>query len=1552
MKSFLRCFGIATGLLFLLTFYSTAQTGKTFWFVAPDATDAHKQNLPGTSTVDPDFPNGLLCFRITNLSEQPASGKITMPANGSFTTKKFENVGVGKQVSVYVTHEEVENFRTLNGINNKGILIESDQDVAVYYDIDHRNNPDKFTLKGDNALGTEFLIPSQNDYFNHKNLNAKEKVDIVATQANTTVSITPTANCIGHLAGVEFKVDLNLGETYCLEAVDDSKSGTLSGTYISSNNNIAVTISDDSIEQDGHINYDIIGDQLIPTSVLGTEYIAIRTNDYTTGNIQKVYILATEDGTTIDLGYGSIPPTPLNRGQSISIDIALSSLYIKASAPVYVYQVTGYGFEMGSAVLPPITCTGSTKVSIKRNLSGAFWVQIMVKAKDVDSFKFWDINGTTDVYADFFKNGKYTIKWIKVDGTTPANVWVTGIIDLGAKDATLFGTKDPYILENSTGKFHLSVLDANGVSLSYGYFSAYNSLSVSDPTPQCKGTDITLTSPADKNFYDLKWYLEPNLVDTLSTQTTYQIKNSKSGKYILMAKEKAGGCESTAAIDVKFLGPDFQLPEDATICSNANITLYGPTGTPPYKNYLWEYNTSTATTKDLTLNVTAGTSTNVSLTVTDDNNCAVKDEMTVNTNAVPPLNLQANPTSICIGQKITSSTIMDRYQWYLNGVIIPNAITNEYVPTTSGKYTLSGWTAEDCVISEDLTITVNPLPVVNLATLTECNGSSELFSGPAGMTSYLWHDGSTGSSLSITQPTASITLDVTDGNGCKSSGTGSYAWWTNQNATSSKVVCPNDNIVLQTSATFTNYAWTFQQTLAPAPIAIIASNQYSITNALTGTHDGTYIVTADDEHACLVTQTFQLKVDPIPALDFDNAASFTCVGQHIVLKSPYEYDTYSWTRSSDGYLNPISTERFVEILNDGAETYRLRVTQGTCSRTDEITVSTLPSPSIALSTGNAITGCENTTIDVDATPSGGNGPAYSFQWMNDQNQSIASGTRLSTTESGTFTVVVYDSQSCTDTATVVIDRHPLTTFTLADLPPFCDNTTITLQIPATLLPVNGYQWRKADNTANGPVDADWVISDKGSYVLDITDINGCAASASTELIHNPSPTFDLGADMQNKCDGDLIEVKAKSTFGNYYWNGDLTAGQPSVYTIVGNDQVQTISLRITSSINNCESEKTINVITHTLPSVDLGSDIDVCAGIRSTLTAPDGMNSILWTTPEGTTPAKTIIAKSGYHILAVSDASGCKNTDTINIVWRPLPVIDLGPDELICPVDQVMLDAGAGSSYLWEPSNEVTQTIMAMTDTVTMVRVQGINGCWGWDTKVVYEKEAPEYVLSPDTAICSNDSLLLDADPDGLYHTFLWSDGIVTPQNMIKAPGDYWVEVQDGCFVLRDTTTITFLPTPVIAQLDTMIYQQIAILSTGGTSPYQYAINDDEYQSENVFRDLPNGTYVLWVQDSNLCTDSTTVSIFNSLDLNIPNFITPNGDGQNDTWSIKGLEKFPESNIRIYDRYGKLLRLYKPTEPAWDGRYLNKPLASDDYWYVVELNPTNKLMKGNITLKR
>jgi gliding motility-associated-like protein len=123
-------------------------------------------------------------------------------------------------------------------------------------------------------------------------------------------------------------------------------------------------------------------------------------------------------------------------------------------------------------------------------------------------------------------------------------------------------------------------------------------------------------------------------------------------------------------------------------------------------------------------------------------------------------------------------------------------------------------------------------------------------------------------------------------------------------------------------------------------------------------------------------------------------------------------------------------------------------------------------------------------------------------------------------------------------------------------------------------------------------------------------------------------------------------------------------------------------------------------------------------------------------------------------------------------------------------------------------------------------------------------------------------------------------------------------------------------------------------------------------QSESTFKKIANGTHTITVEDFNGCRADSTFALNSQYDIEVPNFFTPNGDGFNDTWEIGGLERLPESMISIYDRFGKLLVKYPASNPGWNGEYMNRPVPSDDYWYVIELKPVDKIIKGNVTIKR
>ena len=93
----------------------------------------------------------------------------------------------------------------------------------------------------------------------------------------------------------------------------------------------------------------------------------------------------------------------------------------------------------------------------------------------------------------------------------------------------------------------------------------------------------------------------------------------------------------------------------------------------------------------------------------------------------------------------------------------------------------------------------------------------------------------------------------------------------------------------------------------------------------------------------------------------------------------------------------------------------------------------------------------------------------------------------------------------------------------------------------------------------------------------------------------------------------------------------------------------------------------------------------------------------------------------------------------------------------------------------------------------------------------------------------------------------------------------------------------------------------------------------------------------------------------NKVVIDYPRIMTPNGDGNNDTWNITGLASVDsKTEISIYDRWGILLKQFNPTEEGWDGTYKGKLSPSGNYYFFVKYKDkeTQKDFNGNFTLKR
>lgn len=245
--------------------------------------------------------------------------------------------------------------------------------------------------------------------------------------------------------------------------------------------------------------------------------------------------------------------------------------------------------------------------------------------------------------------------------------------------------------------------------------------------------------------------------------------------------------------------------------------------------------------------------------------------------------------------------------------------------------------------------------------------------------------------------------------------------------------------------------------------------------------------------------------------------------------------------------------------------------------------------------------------------------------------------------------------------------------------------------------------------------------------------------------------------------------------------------------------------------------------------------------------------------------------------------------------------------------------------------------------------------------------QVPNINLLGDELVCSNlstftkviDAGLLDSSKinDYSYTWFLNGKAIVEETSYsltVNTEGIYTVEVINVHGCLR-TRTITVLASNIakitnINIIDLADSNSITITATGAGN-YVYSLDDESgsYQDENVFTNVRAGIHTVYVKDLNGCgVVPKEVAI-----LGIPNYFTPNQDGFNDYWNIKGVNTAfnSKTSIQIFDRYGKLLKQINPLGQGWDGTFNGQLLPATDYWYSIELQD-GRIYKGHFALKR
>lgn len=226
-----------------------------------------------------------------------------------------------------------------------------------------------------------------------------------------------------------------------------------------------------------------------------------------------------------------------------------------------------------------------------------------------------------------------------------------------------------------------------------------------------------------------------------------------------------------------------------------------------------------------------------------------------------------------------------------------------------------------------------------------------------------------------------------------------------------------------------------------------------------------------------------------------------------------------------------------------------------------------------------------------------------------------------------------------------------------------------------------------------------------------------------------------------------------------------------------------------------------------------------------------------------------------------------------------------------------------------------------------------------------------------DTTLCEGGKVTIDVDASKGYH-YIWTiddDTVSTNYRLTyqeNESANVKLEASKGACSETFDVAINVVPTPHIVSVEESGANQFEFVAEGGTGIYQFDFGSG-YQPSSVLSPAVYGRYyTISVKDEIGCSSDTTIKT-PIYELEIPIGFTPDGDGMDDVWKVNNLDKYPNSTVRIYDRFGKVLSEAKASDmDGWDGTYNGKGLPSTDYWYEIVIDELDKTYTGHFTLIR
>lgn len=496
-------------------------------------------------------------------------------------------------------------------------------------------------------------------------------------------------------------------------------------------------------------------------------------------------------------------------------------------------------------------------------------------------------------------------------------------------------------------------------------------------------------------------------------------------------------------------------------------------------------------------------------------------------------------------------------------------------------------------------------------------------------------------------------------------------------------------------------------------------------------HSDTYTVTLTDAHGCSVSESISVTVAFESLVTPVNLTA--CAGETLVLDAGFPGSTYSWSNNTTAQTISVGQSgQYVVTLTDA----------NLCQVIKTFNVVFNPLPVVDL--GSDLSLCGATSQVLDAGNAGS-----TILWSTG-----ATTPQVTVNTTGLYSVNVTDSNGCQATDELHVTFNDLPVDNLQDVTS-CESTLVSLDAGN---PGSTFLW----NT--GSTGQSITPATSGSYAVTVTTPENCTAVFAAEVTYMPRVSVSLGTD-QELCEGELVELDAGDSADNsFQWN---TGGTTPTLTV---SQSGTYSVFVTNGY--CSDADTVTVLFHPAPINTIGNQT-ACVGDPIVFNAGNPGSTFAWSTNE-TGPSITVNTPGVYNVQVTSD-HGCEALFSATATFVPRPVVDLGPDTVLCAGQLLVLDAGnPGNNYAWS-TGAGSPLITVATGGSYSVEVD--NGyCSVSDAVTVIFNPAPDPVPTHLVYTClDEDPHYVELDAGNPGSTFLWDDGKHTQR--IRAMSYGWKTV-------------------------------------------------------------------------------------------------------------------------------------------------------------------------------